>query len=162
VVADGTGILLNNEMDDFAALPGVPNQFGLIQSARNAVAPGKRPLSSMSPTIVESPEGKLRMALGSPGGPTIINSVLQTMLLVIDRGFSVDDAVAAPRLHHQWLPDEIAYEEGLSALRPALESKMHRFATPRTIGDVQAVVVRGNGVREAASDPRGVGASTAA
>ncbi len=161
VVADGTGILLNNEMDDFAAMPGIPNQFGLVQSGRNAVAPGKRPLSSMSPTIVENPEGKLAMALGSPGGPTIINSVLQTLLLVIDHGFSVDDAVEAPRLHHQWLPDEIVSEPGLSAMRPALESRGHRVAATRIIGDVQAVVVRGNGVREAASDPRGVGSSTA-
>ena len=158
-VADGTGVLLNNEMDDFAAALGVPNQFGLIQSARNAIAPGKRPLSSMSPTIVEDREGRLRLALGSPGGPTIINSVLQVLLLVLDHDWSAERAVGAPRVHHQWLPDEIVAEPDAAGVRSVLEDFGHRFGPSRLIGDVQAVALGGDGTRWAASDPRGAGRS---
>jgi len=106
---DGAGILLNNEMDDFAAKPGTANMFGLIQGERNAIAPGKRPLSSMTPTIVLK-DGKLEMVLGSPGGPTIINTVLEVFLYKADFGLSPQMAVQLKRFHHQWMPDNVAAE----------------------------------------------------
>ena len=108
VTARGTGVLLNNEMDDFTAKPGEPNMFGLLQSARNAIEPGKRPLSAMAPTIV-SRDGKLELVTGTPGGPTIISTVLQTILNVVDFGMDVQQAIDAPRFHHQWMPDEAAH-----------------------------------------------------
>ena len=104
VVAPGTGFLLNNEMDDFTVKPGAPNLFGLVQGSANAIAPGKRPLSSMTPTIVER-DGKPVLVLGSPGGPRIITAVLETIANIVDFGLSPTDAVAAPRFHQQWLPD---------------------------------------------------------
>ena len=107
------GFFLNNEMDDFSAKPGVPNQFGLIGNEMNAIAPGKRMLSSMTPTIVEK-DGDFFLALGTPGGSTIITSVAQVMLRVIDDEASLLEAVSAlHRFHHQWWPDVIMYEEGL-------------------------------------------------
>src|SRR5690606_2877132 len=109
VVVDGAGFLLNNEMDDFSVKPGVPNMFGLTGGAANAIAPGKRMLSSMTPTILEK-EGKLFMVVGTPGGSTIITSVFQTLLNVVDFKMNIQEAVAAPRFHHQWLPDEVAME----------------------------------------------------
>ncbi|MBV9249465.1 MAG: gamma-glutamyltransferase [Acetobacteraceae bacterium] len=109
VIADGTGFLLNDEMDDFAAKPGVPNLFGLVQGAPNAIAPGKRPLSSMAPTVVMH-DGKVRMVLGSPGGARIITITLEVAINIIDYGMSPQEAVDAPRLHHQWLPDELFAE----------------------------------------------------
>ncbi len=109
VVAPGTGFLLNNEMDDFTIKPGVPNLFGLVQGKANSVAPGKRPLSSMSPTIVTK-DGKVLLVLGSPGGSRIITIVLQAIINVIDYGMSPQEAIDAPRIHHQWLPDEVFYE----------------------------------------------------
>lgn len=160
VVAEGTGVLLNNEMDDFAAKVGVPNAFGLIQGARNAVGPGKRPLSSMTPTFVEhGASGKLWLALGSPGGPTIINTVLQGILNVVDRKMSIADAVAAPRIHHQWLPDSLRWEPGLSEeLRNGLRSMGHSLEeSARRMGDMQAIMVDTTGQVSAASDPRGTG-----
>ncbi|MEL6615071.1 MAG: gamma-glutamyltransferase, partial [Bacteroidota bacterium] len=110
VVVDGAGFFLNNEMDDFAAAPGVPNMFGLVGSEANAVAPGKRMLSSMTPTILETPEGDLFMVIGSPGGARIITTVLQVILNVIDHEMDIQAAVAAPRIHHQWLPDRLFAE----------------------------------------------------
>jgi gamma-glutamyltranspeptidase/glutathione hydrolase len=104
VMAGDAGFLLNDEMDDFTLKPGVPNQFGLVQGEANAIAPGKRPLSSMAPTIVVR-DGRVRMVLGSPGGSRIISAVLETLLNVIDYGMDAQEAVDAPRLHHQWLPD---------------------------------------------------------
>lgn len=139
--AKGTGILLNNEMDDFAAKVGEPNMYGLIQSARNSIAPGKRPLSSMTPTIFLK-NGQAVLALGSPGGPTIINTVFQVSLNVLVHGMNVQEAVDAPRVHQQWLPDEIVYEpEGLNPdSRQKLEAMGHRFtAKPRFMGDAQAL-----------------------
>jgi gamma-glutamyltranspeptidase/glutathione hydrolase len=115
VVAPGTGFLLNDEMDDFAAKPGSPNMFGLVQGAANAIAPGKRPLSSMAPTVVLR-DGRVAMVLGSPGGSRIITIVLETLLNVIDHGMTPADAVAAPRLHQQWLPDTLFAED--NALAP--------------------------------------------
>ncbi len=110
VVVDGAGFFLNNEMDDFSAAPGVPNMFGLVGSEANAIAPGKRMLSSMTPTIVEDPEGRLFLVLGTPGGSTIITTVFQLVLNVIDHGMNIQQAVLAPRIHHQWLPDVLYYE----------------------------------------------------
>ena len=104
VVVDGAGFFLNNEMDDFSLKPGVPNQYGLVGSERNAVAPQKRMLSSMTPTIVEDPEGRLDLVIGSPGGPTIITTVFQVIMNVIDHDMDIEQAITAPRFHHQWKP----------------------------------------------------------
>jgi gamma-glutamyltranspeptidase/glutathione hydrolase len=109
VVADGTGILLNNEMDDFTSKPGVANLYGLVQGEANAIAPGKTPLSSMSPTIVTK-DGKLFMVIGSPGGARIITITLEAILNVIDHGMTISEAIDAPRIHHQWLPDRVVME----------------------------------------------------
>ncbi|HIG75895.1 MAG TPA: gamma-glutamyltransferase [Bacteroidetes bacterium] len=110
LVVDGAGFFLNNEMDDFAAAPGVPNMFGLLGSEANAVAPGKRMLSSMTPTIVEDPDGELFLVIGSPGGARIITTVFQVITNVIDHGLDIQAAVSAPRIHHQWFPD-VMYAE---------------------------------------------------
>lgn len=162
VAVEGLGFLLNNEMDDFAAQPGKPNGYGLVQGEANAVGPRKRPLSSMTPTLVLL-DGKLVLALGSPGGPTIINTVLQTILNVLDHRMSVQQAVSAPRLHHQWLPDEIRTEPfGISSeTRAALEKLGHKFATPSTMGSCHAVFVEPSGARVAGVDPRIAGAGAA-
>jgi gamma-glutamyltranspeptidase/glutathione hydrolase len=161
VVLKGTGILMNDEMDDFAAKPGTPNMFGLIQGERNAVAPRKRPLSAMTPTFVLRKDGTLWFALGSPGGPTIINTVLQTVVNVVDFDMNIQQAVDAPRIHHQWLPDEIVYEPyGMSAdTFRALEARGHRLTPkPRYMGDAQGIMIEeGTGVRLGASDPRNFG-----
>ncbi|MFL6336242.1 MAG: gamma-glutamyltransferase [Pyrinomonadaceae bacterium] len=161
VVLKGTGILMNDEMDDFAAKPGTPNMFGLIQGERNAVAPRKRPLSAMTPTFVLRPDGSLWFAVGSPGGPTIINTVLQVITNVIDFDMNIQEAIDAPRIHHQWLPDEIAYEPyGLSAdTFRALEARGHHLVPkPRYMGDAQGIMIEEKtGVRLGASDPRNNG-----
>jgi gamma-glutamyltranspeptidase/glutathione hydrolase len=161
VVMKGTGVLMNDEMDDFAAKPGTPNMFGLIQGERNAVAPRKRPLSAMTPTFVLRKDGTLWFAVGSPGGPTIINTVLQVVVNVIDFDMNIQQAIDAPRIHHQWLPDEIVYEPyGMSAdTFRALESRGHRLtAKPRYMGDAQGIMIEeGTGVRLGASDPRNFG-----
>ncbi|HEX8355272.1 MAG TPA: gamma-glutamyltransferase, partial [Pyrinomonadaceae bacterium] len=161
VVMKGTGVLMNDEMDDFAAKPGTPNMFGLIQGERNAVAPRKRPLSAMTPTFVLRKDGSLWFAVGSPGGPTIINTVLQVVTNVVDFDMNIQQAVDAPRIHHQWLPDEIAYEPfGMSAdTFRALESRGHRLTQrPRYMGDAQGIMIEEKtGVRLGASDPRNYG-----
>ncbi|MBI3652447.1 MAG: gamma-glutamyltransferase [Acidobacteria bacterium] len=165
--AKGTGVLLNNEMDDFTAKVGVPNMFGLLQSEKNAIAPRKRPLSAMTPTIILQ-DGKVYFAVGSPGGPTIINTVLQVIVNVIDYGMNLQQAIDAPRIHHQWMPDEIRFEPfGLNAdTRKELERRGHLFhkragdsgATEETgsvIGDAQGVMVESaTGIRLGASDSR--------
>jgi gamma-glutamyltranspeptidase/glutathione hydrolase len=110
VTAKGTGVLLNDEMDDFAARPGKPNLFGLIQGESNAVQPKKRPLSSMTPTIVLRKDGSPWFAVGARGGPRIITAVLQTVINMIDHDMNIQQAIDAPRIHHQWFPDEILYE----------------------------------------------------
>lgn len=129
VIAPGTGFFLNNEMDDFTARPGAPNMFGLVQGAANAIAPGKRPLSSMSPTLVLK-DGKAALVAGSPGGPRIITVVLETIMNVIDYGMEPGEAVNAPRVHHQALPDQIEYEPfGLSPdTVKLLEAMGHKLA----------------------------------
>ncbi|HET7712301.1 MAG TPA: gamma-glutamyltransferase, partial [Thermoanaerobaculia bacterium] len=163
VTAKQTGILLNNEMDDFTSKPGVPNDYGLIQGVANAIAPKKRPLSSMTPTIVLR-DGKVAFAVGSPGGPTIINTVLQVIVNMIDFGMQIQQAIDAPRIHHQWLPDHIFWEEfGVNPdTRAALERMGHRFRdipgnsrTPNTMGDAQGIAFdRSSGMKMGASDPR--------
>jgi gamma-glutamyltranspeptidase/glutathione hydrolase len=159
--ARGTGILLNNEMDDFTSKPGVPNAYGLLQSENNAIAPRKRPLSAMTPTIVLK-DGKLFFAAGSPGGPTIINTVLQIVVNVIDFGMNIQQAIDAPRIHHQWMPDQIRWEMGLSIdTRRALEKRGHVFSERAGyIGDAHAVMIdQKTGMRLGASDPRLGGAA---
>ncbi|MGV3720186.1 MAG: gamma-glutamyltransferase [Actinomycetota bacterium] len=157
VTATGTGVLLNNEMDDFTSKPGVPNAFGLIQGEANAIQPGKRPLSSMTPTLVLK-NGKLVLVVGSPGGPTIINTVLQTVVNVIDHRMNLRQAVSEPRIHHQWLPDTLQHEPfGMPRdVADALRRRGHQLAPEaRYIGDVQAVMVEpGTGFRLGFSDPR--------
>ncbi len=156
VTIPGTGILMNNEMDDFSAKPGVPNMFGLVHGEANAIAPGKRPLSAMTPTIVTQ-GGKLFMVLGSPGGPTIINTVLQTLINVVDFKMTVQEAVDAPRIHHQWMPGVLIYEKTGFAqdVLDALKAKGHTLEVRRSIGDCQAIIVDpGTGVRLGAADPR--------
>jgi len=135
VTAKGLGFLLNDEMDDFAAKQGVPNAYGLIQGPANAIAPGKRPLSAMTPTIVLK-DGKLFLVLGSPGGPRIITIVANILIGVVDFSLNVQEAVNAPRFHNQWLPDEIVVEDGLSpATMNVLQSKGHKVKVDHSRGD---------------------------
>ncbi len=157
VTVTGAGFLLNNEMDDFAAKPGFPNQFGLVQGEQNAIEPGKRMLSAMTPTVVENPEGELFMVTGTPGGSTIITTVFQTISNVVDFGMNVAQSVNAPRVHHQHLPDQIYFENG--GLRPevrgALEALGHTLSERTGVsGDVQAVVRLPDGTLTVHSDPR--------
>ena len=163
VVAKGTGVLLNNEMDDFTSKPGAPNLYGAIQSERNAIAPRKRPLSSMTPTFVLRPDGSFCFAIGTPGGTTITNTVLQVITGVIDHGMNLQAAIDAPHLHHQWQPDEIQDEPlGLSPeTRRALETRGHRFApSPRDMSDLQGVMVEEKtNLRLGGSDSRQGGAA---
>jgi len=146
MVADGTGILLNNELDDFAAKPGVPNAFGLVGlDEANAPGPGKRPLSSMTPTIVLK-DGKPFLVTGSPGGSRIITAVLQILLNVIDHRMPIADAVTAARIHHQWLPDEVGIESGVSpAAVKALEARGHRVVVRRPGTSANSILVGPDG-----------------
>ncbi|MCB9868377.1 MAG: gamma-glutamyltransferase [Planctomycetes bacterium] len=163
MVVAGTGVLLNNEMDDFSAKPGVPNQFGLVGGEANAVAAGKRMLSSMTPTLVLR-DGKLEMVLGSPGGGRIINTVLQVILNVVDHRLPLEHAVRAPRVHHQWKPDHLFFERaGLSTdVREGLAKRGHRFAKrPMSIGRCQAIRILPDGTRIGVADPRSGGAAVA-
>jgi len=156
VVVEGGGFILNNEMDDFSVKPGSPNMYGLIGGEANSIYPGKRMLSSMTPTIIEK-DGKLLMVVGTPGGSTIITSVFQTILNVLAFGQDMQSAVAAPRFHHQWLPDEVAVEKGAisPATRTYLESKGYKLKERGSIGRVDAILVKPNGVLETGADPRG-------
>lgn len=156
-VAKGTGILLNDEMDDFAAKPGTPNLYGLIQGERNAVAPRKRPLSAMTPTFVLRKDGSLWFTVGSPGGPTIINTALCVITNIIDYGMNIQEAIDFPRIHHQWQPDELVFEPyGLSGdTQKALVSLGHKLARPRYLGDAEGILIEEKtGVRLGATDPR--------
>ena len=158
VVAKGTGIVLNNEMDDFAIAPNTPNAFGLVGGDANAIAPNKIPLSSMTPTIVTQ-NGHLRLATGSPGGSRIITTVLQIVLNVLVYEMDVRQAVAAPRVHHQWLPDRLNVELwGLDTLTVAeLKRRGHQIEERSDWGNANAIVVLPDGSLEGAADPRGEG-----
>ena len=159
IMAPGTGILLNNEMDDFSAKPGVPNAYGLIGGAANAIEPAKRPLSSMTPTIVFK-DGQPFLATGSPGGSRIITTVLQVIMNVVDHGMNVQAATNAPRIHHQWLPDELRVEQGLGPdALGALEALGHKVAVKNAMGSTQSIR-RGEQGFYGASDPRRPGALT--
>jgi gamma-glutamyltranspeptidase / glutathione hydrolase len=159
LVAEGTGILLNNELDDFSAKPGVPNAYGLIGGDANAVAPDKRPLSSMSPTIVLA-DGEPFLVTGSPGGSRIITTVLQVIMNVVDHGMNIAEATYAPRIHHQWLPDELRIEEGLSpdTIR-LLEQMGHTVSVQDAMGSTHSIMVTAAGLF-GSSDPRTPGALT--
>ncbi|KGF70612.1 gamma-glutamyltranspeptidase [Hoeflea sp. BAL378] len=162
ITAKGAGVLLNNEMDDFSAKPGVPNAYGLIGGEANAVAPAKRPLSSMSPTIVLK-DGKPYLVTGSPGGSRIITTTLQMISNMIDHKMNVAEATHASRIHHQWLPDEIRVEDGgLSRdTVAALEAKGHTIAVGSVMGSTQSIHVDAdNGLLLGASDPRQTGSAT--
>jgi gamma-glutamyltranspeptidase/glutathione hydrolase len=153
VTATGLGFLLNNEMDDFASKPGEPNMYGLIQGEANAIAPRKTPLSAMTPTIVLK-DGKPVLALGSPGGPTIINTVLEVILNFVDFKMNVQDAVNWPRFHHQWMPDELRMEPGYSPDTVALLTA-RGYTVKRTTGQGEcAAIAFQNGWLEGAADPR--------
>ncbi|MFV0445116.1 MAG: gamma-glutamyltransferase, partial [Planctomycetaceae bacterium] len=147
------GVILNNEMDDFTARPGEPNAFGLIQSERNAVAAGKKPLSSMTPTIVVR-DGQALLAVGGSGGPKIISGTLQVLLNSIRFDLSPQAAVVAPRMHHQWQPDTLLLEAPLmETVAPQLQQLGHHVRAVGGVGVVQAARSSGDGLR-AASDPR--------
>ncbi len=156
VFVGGAGFLLNNEMDDFSVKPGIPNMYGLVGGEANAIAPGKRMLSSMTPSIVAK-DGKLFMVVGTPGGSTIITSVFQTIVNVIDFDMTMQQAVSAPRFHHQWLPDVLQTEANAldSMVIVNLEAKGHKLRARGTIGRVDAILVLSNGKLEAGADPRG-------
>jgi gamma-glutamyltranspeptidase / glutathione hydrolase len=150
MVAEGTGVLLNNELDDFAAAPGAPNAFGLVGFDANAPGPRKRPLSSMTPTIVLK-DGKPFMVVGSPGGSRIITVVLQVMTNVIDHGMSVAEAVQAPRIHHQWLPDEVMIEAAVpTETVKALEARGHKVSVRAPLSSANSIVVTPKGLVGAA------------
>lgn len=156
VVVDGAGFLLNNEMDDFSVKPGAPNMYGLVGGEANAVAPGKRMLSSMTPTILEH-DGRLAMVVGTPGGSTIMTSVFQTILNVVDFGMDMQQAVDAPRFHHQWLPDEIWAEGNAidSLTRQALTASGYIIKPRNAIGRVDAILVSPSGGMTGGADTRG-------
>jgi len=155
IVAAGTGVLLNNEMDDFSARAGTPNAFGLIGADANAIAPGKRPLSSMTPVIV-SRDGAPWLVTGSPGGARIISTVLQSIVNAIDFGLNPMTSAAMPRIHHQWLPDVLQVEQGFSPDTLRLLAAMgHTVRTVPTMGRVQTIQITPTDFRlSGASDPR--------
>lgn len=155
VVVSDAGFLLNNEMDDFSAKPGVPNMYGLIGNEANAIQPGKRMLSSMTPTIIEK-DGQLHLVLGAPGGSTIITAVFQVFLNVAEFNMSLEEAVWASRFHHQWLPDQIMYEkDGLdNAVKKALEEKGHTLNERAYLALIKAIQVLPNGDLQGVGDNR--------
>lgn len=159
VTIKGTGILMNDEMDDFAARPGKPNMFGLIQGENNSVQPRKRPLSSMTPTIVLRKDGSLWFALGARGGPRIITAVLQSVINVIDFDMNIQQAIDAPRIHHQWFPDEIRAEPfGISAdTRKILENFGHKFGDSGYNASATGIMIDEKGIRLGAIDSRSDG-----
>jgi gamma-glutamyltranspeptidase/glutathione hydrolase len=160
LVAEGTGILLNNELDDFAVKPDAPNAYGLIGFEANEPGPGKRPLSSMTPTIVLK-DGKPFLVTGSPGGSRIITAVLQVVVNVIDRGMDIAGAVSAPRVHNQWMPDQVFAEPGVSPdLVAALEKRCDKVVPTRPFTSANSIMVTPDGFVGAA-DPRSRGALAA-
>jgi gamma-glutamyltranspeptidase/glutathione hydrolase len=162
VTVQGAGFLLNNEMDDFTSKPGVANQFGLVQGAANAIAPGKRMLSAMAPTIILDARGRLRAVTGTPGGSTIITSIAQMVSNIVDFDMDVATAELAPRLHHQHLPDSLRFEKhGLEDSTVARLRAMGHVVAEREgyQGDVQTIIVLPSGYVTGASDPRRGGAA---
>jgi gamma-glutamyltranspeptidase/glutathione hydrolase len=159
VFIPGAGFFMNNEMDDFATRPGEPNLFGLVQGESNAIAPGKRMLSAMSPTSVLDPAGRVLLVLGGRGGPRIISSTLQVIVNVIDHHMSLADALAAPRIHHQAWPDTLRYEEnGLTVpVVDSLGAMGHAVAPGRANGLVKAIMRAPGGGWHGAYDPRATG-----
>ncbi len=160
VTAKGTGVLFNDEMDDFAARPGKENMFGLIQGERNSVQPGKRPLSSMTPTIVLRKDGSVWFALGARGGPRIISAVMQSVINIIDHDMDIQAAIDAPRIHHQWFPDEILYEPyGMSPdTLSILTGFGHKFGErPGSIASATGIMIDEKGIRLGAIDSRSDG-----
>jgi gamma-glutamyltranspeptidase/glutathione hydrolase len=158
VTVPGAGFLLNDEMDDFASKPGTPNKFGLVQDEKNSIASRKRPLSSMVPTIILK-DGKPFLVLGSPGGSTIITAVLQVIVNVIDFGLNVQDAIDFPRIHHQWKPDRLDVENGVSPDTVALLKRMGYQvddAHPRVVPRVEAILIS-DGWLQGGHDGRGNG-----
>ncbi|KGE14092.1 gamma-glutamyltransferase [Sphingobacterium deserti] len=156
VWVDGAGFLLNNEMDDFSVKPGTPNMYGLLGGKANAIQPGKRMLSAMSPTIVEE-NGKLKMVIGTPGGSTIITSVFQGILNVLEFDMDAQASVSAPRFHHQWKPDQIDVEEGAIAtkVRQSLERDGYSIHKRGKMGRMENIIVLPNGKLQVGADPRG-------
>ncbi|MDG1041674.1 MAG: gamma-glutamyltransferase [Flavobacteriaceae bacterium] len=157
VYVENGGFFLNNEMDDFSAKPGEPNMYGLVGAEANSIAPQKRMLSSMSPTIIEA-NGKLKMLLGSPGGSTIITSVTQNILNVLEYNMSMQESVAKPRFHHQWLPDNIKFEPSFDTIVFNSLKKIGYAIDPSNspiIGKVDAILVMPDGSLEGGADPRG-------
>lgn len=158
VTVPGAGFLLNDEMDDFSGKPGSPNLFGLVQGEANSIAPGRRPLSSMVPTIVLK-DGKPFLVLGAPGGSRIITAVLQVLLNVIDFGMNIQEAIDFPRVHHQWKPDRLDIERGISPDTIALLKKDGyniEEAKPVVIARVEAILL-GDGWLQGGHDERGSG-----
>lgn len=154
VVAERSGIVLNNEMDDFVARPGVPNAYGLVGTEANAVHAGSRPLSSMTPTVLISPDGAQRIVVGASGGPWIISSTLQVISNIVDFGMDPSQAVSVPRMHHQWVPELLFLDDGYSVdTKRALEARGHTLKEMPFFSSVQ-VVVRGADGTSGASDPR--------
>ncbi|MBQ0763849.1 gamma-glutamyltransferase [Marinobacter psychrophilus] len=154
ITVAGAGFLLNNEMDDFSAKPGVPNAYGLIGGAANKIEPGKRMLSSMSPTVVRK-DGRNFLVTGSPGGSRIITTTLQVIMNVIDHGMNIQSAVSVPRIHHQWLPDQIRIEQGISAdTVKLLKSKGHTVVTDSAMGAIQSIMIGEDGTLYGGADPR--------
>jgi gamma-glutamyltranspeptidase/glutathione hydrolase len=156
IFVKGAGFLLNNEMDDFSSKPGTPNMFGLVGGKANSIQPGKRMLSSMTPTIIEK-DGKLFMVVGTPGGATIITSVFQTILNVIDFDMNMQQAVDAKRFHHQWLPDKVDAEKGAfsDSTKTKLAQKGYKINDVGSIGRVDAILITKDGYCEGGADPRG-------
>ncbi len=161
VIVDGAGFFLNNEMDDFSSKPGVPNQFGLLGSEANKIEPNKRMVSSMSPTIILK-DNKPYMIVGSPGGSTISTVVLQVILNVLDFDMDIQKAIDMSRIHHQWLPDKLFYEEFSLSLdvKKSLLNMNYIFGAERTLGRVEGIIVDSkNQIYLGATDPRGFGAA---
>ena len=156
IVVDGAGFLLNNEMDDFSSKPGIPNAYGLVGNTANAIEPGKRMLSSMSPSIVETPNGELFLVVGSPGGSTIITTTAQIIMNVVDYDMNIEDAVEMPRFHHQWLPDMIQLEErGFAAETiQALEMRQHSIKYRNSIGEANCIQLKEDLIYGAADSRR--------
>ena len=156
IVVDGAGFLLNNEMDDFSIKPGHPNKYGLVGNEANSIEPKKRMLSSMTPTIVEDLDGDLMLVLGSPGGSTIITTVAQIAVNVIDFGMNIEDAVHSPRFHHQWLPDMVFYEKNKLSEETLFEltDKGYQLSEKYSIGEANCIQIGANGIKFGAADSR--------